>query len=44
MHEGRRWLRYMANQMEHHRNKTFEEEYVDLLRFSGVEFDERYLW
>ena len=36
--------RYIANQMEHHRNKTFEEEYVDLLRFSGVEFDERYLW
>ena len=36
--------RYIANQMEHHRNKTFEEEYVDLLRFSGAEFDERYLW
>jgi REP element-mobilizing transposase RayT len=36
--------RYIANQMEHHRKKTFEEEYVDLLRLSGVEFDEKYLW
>jgi REP element-mobilizing transposase RayT len=36
--------RYIANQIEHHRKKTFEEEYVDLLRLSGVEFDEKYLW
>ena len=35
---------YIANQMEHHRKKTFEEEYLDLLRLSGVEYDERYLW
>ena len=24
--------------------QTFEEEYVDLLRLSDVEFDEKYLW
>ena len=36
--------RYIANQIEHHRKKTFEEEYLDLLRLSGVEFDETYLW
>jgi REP element-mobilizing transposase RayT len=36
--------RYIANQVAHHRTKTFEEEYVDLLRLSGVEFDEKYLW
>ncbi len=36
--------RYIANQMEHHRKKTFDEEYLDLLRLSGVEYDERYLW
>ena len=35
---------YITNQVEHHRNRTFEEEYVWLLRLSGVEFDERYLW
>ena len=34
---------YIANQIEHHRTKTFEEEYFDLLRLSGVEFDEKYL-
>ena len=36
--------RYIANQIEHHRKRTFEEEYIDLLRLSGVEFDARYLW
>jgi putative transposase len=36
--------RYIANQIEHHRKKTFEEEYMDLLRGNGVEFDEKYLW
>ena len=36
--------RYIANQITHHRTKTFEEEYLDLLRLSGVEFDEKYLW
>ena len=35
---------YIADQVEHHRKKTFEEEYVDLLRLCGVEFDEKYLW
>ena len=36
--------KYIVNQVEHHRKKTFEEEYVELLRLSGVEFDEKYLW
>jgi len=35
---------YIANQEEHHRKKTFEEEYVEFLKTSGVEYDERYLW
>jgi len=35
---------YIARQEEHHRKKTFKEEYVELLRKSSVEFDERYLW
>ncbi len=35
---------YIENQKEHHRRKTFQEEYLDLLRESGIEFDERYLW
>jgi len=36
--------RYIREQKEHHRRKTFQEEYLDLLRQSGIEFDERYLW
>jgi REP element-mobilizing transposase RayT len=36
--------RYITNQVDHHRDKTFEEEYVELLRLSGVDFDDRYLW
>jgi len=35
---------YIANQAEHHRKKTFQEEYRELLVKSGIEFDEKYLW
>jgi len=35
---------YIANQEEHHRKKTFQEEYLEFLKQSGVEYDERYLW
>jgi REP element-mobilizing transposase RayT len=35
---------YIENQREHHREKTFQEEYVSFLRKHGVEYDERYLW
>jgi REP element-mobilizing transposase RayT len=36
--------KYIANQVEHHRQRTFEEEYLTLLKLSGIEYDERYLW
>ena len=35
---------YIRNQREHHRTKTFQEEFLALLRKHGIEFDERYLW
>ena len=35
---------YIANQAEHHRKRSFQEEYLDMLAKSGVEFDEKYLW
>ena len=35
--------RYIEQQAAHHRTRTFREEYLELLRRSGVEFDERYL-
>jgi hypothetical protein len=36
--------RYIANQREHHRRFSFEEEYRRLLERNGVPYDERYLW
>ena len=35
--------RYIERQEEHHRTRTFRDEYLELLQRSGVEFDERYL-
>jgi putative transposase len=34
---------YIARQAEHHRHRTFQEELIEFLRKTGVEFDERYL-
>ena len=35
---------YIVRQEEHHRHRTFQEEYVEFLNRSGVEYDVRYLW
>jgi len=36
-------ISYIQNQREHHRKKTFQEEYRDFLHKNGIEYDERYL-
>lgn len=36
--------KYILNQPEHHRKKTFEEEYIGLLNLSGIEYDKKHLW
>ena len=36
-------INYVKNQEEHHRNKTFREEYIALLEEHGVVYDEKYL-
>lgn len=36
--------RYIANQHEHHRKQTFEEEYRAFLEKHKIEYDERYIW
>jgi REP element-mobilizing transposase RayT len=36
--------RYIFNQAEHHRRQSFQEEYLDLLQASSIEYDKRYLW
>jgi REP element-mobilizing transposase RayT len=35
---------YIANQREHHRTKTFQEEYIAFLERHGIEYDPRYVW
>lgn len=35
---------YIARQREHHRIRTFQNEYRTLLERHGVAFDERYVW
>jgi putative transposase len=35
---------YIRSQVEHHRRRTFQEEYLDFLREYRIPYDERYLW
>jgi hypothetical protein len=35
---------YIADQVEHHRVKSFQEEYLAMLKKHQVQYDERYLW
>ena len=35
---------YIDRQEEHHRKRTFKEEFVEFLKRYGVNYDERYVW
>lgn len=35
---------YIRNQKMHHQNRSFEDEYVELLRLHEIEYDKRYLF
>jgi putative transposase len=37
-------IRYIANQAEHQRIKTYEEEFIAFLERHGIDYDPRYLW
>ena len=37
-------MRYIANQKQHHRRITFQDEYRKFLKSYGIEYDERYVW
>ena len=37
-------IRYIKAQEQHHRSRSFEEEYLGFLEKHGLEFDERYIW
>jgi putative transposase len=35
---------YIHQQELHHRKKTFQEEYINMLTESGIDFDKRYIF
>ncbi len=37
-------IKYIVNQEEHHKKRTFKDEYFKFLNAFGVEYDERYLF
>ncbi len=37
-------IKYILNQEEHHKKKTFKEEYLDFLKKFEIEYDEKYLF
>lgn len=42
--QASRTIAYINNQKEHHRKRTFEEEFLVLLDKHGVEYDRRYIF
>jgi REP element-mobilizing transposase RayT len=39
-----RTIAYIQSQAEHHRKKTFQEEFLEILKKHGIQYDERYIW
>lgn len=37
-------LHYIDTQEEHHRTRTFQDEYRDFLKKYGIDYNERYVW
>ena len=37
-------IQYIRNQQEHHRKKSFQEEFIEFLNKHGIEYDENYIW
>ncbi len=37
-------IQYIQNQKEHHRKKSFQEEFKEILNKYGVEYKENYIW
>jgi len=39
-----RTIAYINNQKEHHRKRSFKEEFLELLNKHGIEYDSRYIF
>lgn len=42
--EMNKTVEYIENQKEHHRKRTFQEEFLELLKKHGIEYDSRYIF
>jgi len=43
INEKQNLINYVINQEEHHKQTSFKDEFIDLLKFHNIEFDEKYL-
>ena len=43
-HDGSKVYDYILNQEQHHKKKTFKQEYLQFLKKFEVEYDEKYLF
>jgi hypothetical protein len=39
-----RLINYIENQKEHHITKSFQEEYIEFLKYYNIDYDEKYIW
>ena len=37
-------IKYIEKQKEHHKIKTFKEEFLTMLKMAQIQYDEKYLW
>ncbi len=37
-------IRYIEGQAQHHKQKTFQEEYIEFLKRHQIDYDERFVW
>jgi hypothetical protein len=42
--QTKKTVAYINNQREHHRKRTFQEEFLELLDKHGVDYDRRYIF
>lgn len=37
-------VEYIRNQEKHHKNKSFQEEFIEYLKLMNIEYNEKYIW